>query len=173
MLEDILRAREERWRNKCDLVDRFLLPVVSVTMNIPGPQKTKKIYLKGQDIILEVLLKKLKDNGLLVIHREERVTADGPEAILSVKGNQLELKRIAIEIEEFHPLGRLADIDVLCTDMTNISRTQLGIPQRKCIVCNEDARDCIISRRHTSEDILQKIENTLQQYINEGWKNNG
>ncbi|MEY8292793.1 citrate lyase holo-[acyl-carrier protein] synthase [Carnobacteriaceae bacterium 52-44] len=56
-----------------------------------------------------------------------------------------------VNIEENHPLGRLFDLDVLMLDQNNEvqgkSRTKLGLPVRRCFLCERPAKDCGRSRR--------------------------
>lgn len=59
MIENILKAREQRWRKRCALAEEFALPVVSITVNIPGPEKVRDIYLKAHSVIVDVFEKKL------------------------------------------------------------------------------------------------------------------
>jgi holo-ACP synthase len=78
--------------------------------------------------------------------------------------NPTELKKIAINIEDYHPLGRLVDIDVLDISNEPISRTTLGFPKRKCYLCLNEAHICVRTQAHSITDILNYIENTVKKY---------
>jgi holo-ACP synthase len=75
----------------------------------------------------------------------------------------LEVKVRTVEIENSHPLGRLIDIDVFKPDGIALSRTELGLSQRKCYLCNDVAHNCVRSHKHSTEEIIEYIEN---KYIN-------
>lgn len=103
----------------------------------------------------------------------------------------LDIKKAAVSVEEGSDLGRLFDIDVLVPgendavsgeiaapgphdgsdsshsfdDITgfprSISRSQLGMKPRRCLLCEEDAKACARSRAHTIEQLLEKIDEIL------------
>ncbi|HLR88779.1 MAG TPA: citrate lyase holo-[acyl-carrier protein] synthase [Atopostipes sp.] len=74
-----------------------------------------------------------------------------------------------VNIEENHPLGRLFDLDVLMLDQNNEvqgkSRTKLGLPVRRCFLCERPAKDCGRSRRHTVLELQEEISNRIQNYF--------
>jgi len=76
------------------------------------------------------------------------------------------VKKLAAEIEETHSLGRLYDFDVLDADGKQISRVELGIASRKCLLCDNDAFQCGRSRNHGLSDLTEKIETMATQYFN-------
>jgi len=153
MLNKILEAREERWNHRCSLTEKFSSPVITMTMNIPGPQKVSELYIKVHNLILEDFLKTLKDAGFSLIHQEARVSYDGPEAFLVIDGDASSLKQICMQIEEEHPLGRLADIDVMDKNKNNSSRKDFKVPERRCIICGEPVHRCIIAKAHSLHEI--------------------
>lgn len=165
MLEKILKAREERWQTRCLLGDKFLEPVISVTLNIPGPNKVKDSYLRVHKVIVEDYLLNLKKKGFLVLYQKERVSWDGPEAFLVVKGTGKKIKQLSIQFEENHPLGRLTDIDVLDKDKKNISRKDLKEQVRKCIICGEPVLCCILSKSHRQDQLLKQIDKLIATYF--------
>lgn len=103
----------------------------------------------------------------------------------------LDIKKAAVSVEEGSDLGRLFDIDVLILgandpvsgksaapgphdgsdsshsfdDITgfphSISRSQLGIKPRQCLLCGENAKACARSRAHTMDQLLAKVNEIL------------
>ena len=71
---------------------------------------------------------KLNEAGIHIIQKEQRTEKTGCEALLSVAHDAMEIKRMMVEIEEQHPLGRVFDIDVISGEGCPISRSQLGYP---------------------------------------------
>ena len=71
-----------------------------------------------------------------------------------------DIKTLATEIEESHPLGRLFDMDVIGTDGMKLSRGTY----RKCIICGCQAQECARSRKHSVEELQAKIEELLNQF---------
>ncbi len=62
-------------------------------------------------------------------------------------------------------IGRLFDLDVIRPDGRQVSRTELGLPQRLCLICGNPAKDCARSRRHTVAELQEKTRSILQNAI--------
>ena len=90
----------------------------------------------------------------------------GPELMELVGLAPEELKRRMTGIEQDHPLGRLADLDVLGRGDAaprSVSRTELGLPPRRCLICDGEAKSCARSRAHTVHEMQEKIAEIIQQ----------
>lgn len=159
ILQDILNARDQRAAAQRSLLDRHGLPVVSMTVVMPGPEKltptSRYIAEVGRHIIEDTFI--IKET----LHRD---TAAGPEALYAVEGQALEVKRTCAAIEDQHPLGRLLDIDVIAPDSAPLSREALGLEPRRCLVCGQHAHSCVRSQRHTIPEVLQVIEEMVRNY---------
>lgn len=75
-----------------------------------------------------------------------------------------ELKRETCSVEEEHFLGRLFDIDVYDGEGRQICRSELGLSERKCLLCERDARQCARSRAHPLGELLEKIARMKEEY---------
>ena len=55
--------------------------------------------------------------------------------------------------------GRLVDLDVLWgnEELKSLHRGDLGLPPRRCFVCQEEAKVCGRNRRHSLEAMQEKI----------------
>ena len=89
----------------------------------------------------------------------------GYEAYLITPMPLLEAKRIAVNIEDTHPLGRLFDIDIINADGVPVSRDAIGEKPRRCLVCDHEARYCMRMRWHTQEEIWAKINEMVDSYV--------
>ena len=94
----------------------------------------------------------------------ERDLETGYEAYLITDLPLLEAKRIAVQIEDSHPLGRLFDIDIIDKDGVPVSRYRVGSSPRRCLVCNREARYCMRMRWHTQEEIWERINAMVDEY---------
>ena len=94
----------------------------------------------------------------------ERDLNTGYEAYLITPLPLLEAKRIAVTIEDTHPLGRLFDIDVINSDGIPVARNDIGEKPRRCLVCEHEARYCMRMRWHTQEEIWAKINEMVDLY---------
>lgn len=155
-LEDILMAREKRWNKRVDLSKRCE-SLISASLCIPMPfrvGKKEKDALRSKCVLIEKLLVK---EGFSVDGREELDGADGLTVYLLSSSGGEKLKRFCVEIEESIPNGRLLDIDV--TSKTPLGRKEIGLPPRKCFICQRPAAECVSTERHSRAEIAHFIEN--------------
>ncbi len=68
------------------------------------------------------------------------------------------IKNITIAIEESSQLGRLFDIDVIDVNFEKLSRKSF----RKCLICEKQAQECGRSRKHSIEELQNKVEEILE-----------
>ena len=94
----------------------------------------------------------------------ERDLNTGYEAYLITTLPLLEAKRVAVDIEDTHPLGRLFDIDVIDAQGIPVSRDRVGGQPRRCLVCDHEARYCMRMRWHTQEEIWARIKQMTDNY---------
>jgi holo-ACP synthase len=99
-----------------------------------------------------------------VLKREVRLDPTGPEALLVVDAGALELKQAMTRLEEEHALGRLWDLDVIDPRLGAISRKALGVPARRCLLCDEEAHACGRSRSHSLQELQNAIEEIIHGY---------
>lgn len=142
----LLDAREARTRRRLALVERCGGAIVSVTMNIPGPDKTSARYARAFREFLDALSVFWKGRDPLARHAGTFESAAGMEAHLATSLCGNEAKLLAVEFENFHPWGRCFDVDVLDADGVPVSRSALGLPERRCLCCVRAARLCARER---------------------------
>ena len=165
MLEKVLAARESRWEKRIALAGRYSKTVVTLTMNIPGSDKTRDIFVSAHERIMEGFIDFLRESKIPLIHLESRVGADGPECLMVVDLPALEMKEHCISFEDSHPLGRLIDTDVMDGKGNCIGRSDLDIPPRKCLICERSARECIVLKRHPKEEVIRKVERMISEFM--------
>ena len=95
----------------------------------------------------------------------ERDLETGYEAYLITPLPLLEAKRITVQIEDTHPLGRLFDIDIIDKDGVPVSRERVGSRPRRCLVCDREARYCMRMRWHTQEEIWERINAMVDSWL--------
>ena len=159
---DILDARENRAYLQEDLIKKFNLPLLVIRANYPGIDKNNKITKYIVETIYNTILLRISSTSTEKINSFE-----GNIYLLSVDISPLELKKIAIDIETNHPLGRLVDIDILDLNNHTLSRTDLGYPPRSCFICSDLAHNCVRSKKHSLKEILKYIENIVSNFEKE------
>lgn len=89
----------------------------------------------------------------------------GHETWLSLDIDPQEAKRIAVDIEDTHTLGRLFDIDIITSSLAPLSRTETGSAPRRCLLCGEDARVCMRAHTHTPDEVDASISRLVDAYM--------
>lgn len=164
-LEKMLQVREDRVAIQNKILEQSNSTLITFTMNIPGPIKNntwiQQSFMYGKNDFI----KYMKNFGIK--EREYRNLASGGEAYLVID-NQFSAKEIKtkiVEFEEEYPIGRWFDIDVKSAPNETVSRVDLGLKPRKCFLCNEDAKVCGRSRRHSVEELFEYTNEKLQAYV--------
>lgn len=162
-IDEVLENREARVERQRAMLARGG-SVVSFTVNMPGPVKDNRdargIFAAG----LEALVAITWGADFPVLEREEFYLVTGPEALLRFGGDALDIKRLTVALEAGHLLGRLFDMDVLGTDGRSVSRSELGLPGRMCLLCEEPASVCGRSRAHTVDELTGAISRMVSEY---------
>ena len=157
-LDQLLQSRDNRAKHQKDLLEnspgRSLL---CLTVQLPGAEKRNATSL----VIARAGVEAIRD----AFHPEFEEIRDletGYEAYFLVPLSGQEAKRMACQIEDTHPLGRLMDIDVLIADSLCVSRTDIGLQPRKCLLCGNEVRYCMRAKTHTTAELLDKIEEMVK-----------
>ncbi|PLX32922.1 MAG: citrate lyase holo-[acyl-carrier protein] synthase, partial [Clostridiales bacterium] len=152
----ILKAREERGLVIEKLEKAYSRAVISVTVNIPGGKKSIEDYSWIGMLAFNEFRRRLPKGA--IIHEAFRERDDGPEGFIVSLGKPEELKKIAVNIEETHPLGRLFDIDI-----SGHSRLRSG-EKRACLLCGGDANRCRRLGKHSIEDLMFEIDSLIENW---------
>lgn len=152
-----------------DYPDTFL---VSVKLNIPGPEKVSELTPQLLQIAITSLEQRLNLAKIDIIHSEKKTTTAGEEAlyVLAPKNEaedpfhkrlRQKIKLMLIDIEDNDPLGRLFDLD-LWHGNSQVKRSELGLPPRRCLLCEEIAVICAREQRHPLSELKQSIDLLLK-----------
>lgn len=179
-LDELLASRDARHAMQQKLMaEHSRKTLVCLTVVMPGSVKRnqqsltvaraavkamRKAYNISDDQLPET---ELLTNELKTETREclvERDLNTGYEAYLITSLPLLEAKRVAVDIEDTHPLGRLFDIDVIDAQGIPVSRDRVGGQPRRCLVCDHEARYCMRMRWHTQEEIWARIKQMTDDY---------
>ncbi len=155
---ELLEAREER-----DALERsFLKETGKVLLTLRGNYPGEDKNVPAVSFVVETLRRKV----LQSFRVEEEITHLSKEGriyffLLLEEGEKA--KRKAVQLEETHPLGRLADLDV--RDGEKIySRRDLSLPDRRCYLCGEKAVYCVRSKKHAIEEVILYFEKQVKEY---------
>lgn len=161
---EILKSREDRANKQVEILKDYPYSLVSFTLNTPGIIKDNETYRGIHKIGITEILYSIERNDYDVEYKEEILKDTGSEAYFSIDIDSRELKRTMVDIEAHHPLGRVFDIDVFDKNHNQMSRSDLKLESRKCLLCNKDARICMREKNHSYEELILKIEELNRSY---------
>jgi holo-ACP synthase CitX len=165
-LQELLESRDRRAARQGELLEQFPGRVLMcLTVQLPGPEKRNTLSLKIADAGVKAVRESFSP-----AFEELKDLETGFEGYFIVEGKPLDVKKAAATIEDTHPLGRLFDLDVVCrSEATSchsersegiypIGRSSIGLPERRCLLCDKPARYCMRAKSHTTEELLTKIK---------------
>lgn len=160
----LLAGREERAR-----FQRFILSrsgaacVCQISLNIPGLPKK----MDGEERALS-----LAERALTQIVGEKTATSavlvNGAGAATLLTFSQIsprDLKKGAVQVEESADWCRILDIDVI-TREGSLSRGELGVSPRSCLICEKEAKLCARSGTHSIQDLREAFSRFLSRSFN-------
>jgi len=167
---DMMIARDKRANLQSKFAVKYSCVLVSYTLNIAGPLKRFErvdcCFYEGKREIEKAFVcggHNVFDYVLSDVHT-------GLECLWALSADAYELKIALTVIEEQHPIGRLFDIDVIKSDGEKISRCELNLAERSCLVCGKPGHGCARSRAHPLDEIIKCTHNIIDSYYTEGDK---
>ena len=165
-LNELLASRDSRHAMQQKLLaEHSGKTLVCLTVVMPGSVKRNHQSLVVAHAAVEQMIRSYE----LGVRNDERLIErdleTGYEAYLITPLPLLEAKRIAVQIEDTHPLGRLFDIDIIDKDGVPVSRDRVGSRPRRCLVCDREARYCMRMRWHTQEEIWERINAMVDSWL--------
>jgi holo-ACP synthase/triphosphoribosyl-dephospho-CoA synthase len=174
-MESILEAREARWARKLELVGAIAgsrggseggreAALAAMTLRMPAG-----LRLSGQCATTALALHAdfsamLRERGIEIAREEFLIGGDGPESYFTASLPAEGLKRLSAEFERTHPLGALADIDVMDHEGRPLGRAELGMRPRECIVCGGEAAVCCAGRKHSVKAVAERVNELVAAF---------
>ena len=160
-LDQMLQARDGRAQNQQLWLVQYKVPLISLTLVIPGAIKQSS----GAHYLFEKALHCIESlcdtQHFPIINKQDFSSVCGYEALLAVQANAELLKTHCIHLETTHPLGRLWDIDIICPHEGILSRRTKALAVRRCLVCQQEAHVCARSKKHGLLEVTQAIEEII------------
>lgn len=163
VLEQMLAAREARSMRQFTLNRKYGLPIISFSMNIPGPIKDSPLIRRGFLAGCSMLDHRLPKGAIRF--RQVLPAVTGWEAAYVVDMDAVKIKELTTAIEDELPLGRLFDMDVLGPDLVKLDRELVGGKSRDCIVCGAPGRGCASRRVHSVSELQQAANDILKRHF--------
>lgn len=151
-LDAVLAARDARVARQQAMLQQGGV-LLSLTLVAPGAVKRSPLL----DAIFAAALAALRPHISDARARLEAMDDSGHHALYLLDGDARAWKARVITLENRAPLSRLWDIDIIDRDGAAISRRDLGLPPRRCLLCDADAKTCARERRHSLDELQADI----------------
>ena len=158
-LREVLDARDRRAEAQRQLLERYARPLISFTMNIPGPVKNSPQIRRAFDEGLRLLETALREAGFACEERQITHADAGNECLCAVNAPPTALKELCVRIEEGSAMGRLFDLDVIGPDGQKLARRE----ERRCLVCGAAGRGCASRRLHSLDELNAAVARLLRE----------
>lgn len=163
-MQKMLDAKEKRYYKIKALTEKYNLPVLSFMLNIPGEDKNFEDAVIFHEKYIKKIKNLLEKEDIKILWEEYNNLNTGMEYLAVLNGEGKFIKEKMIGLEEENIEGRLLDIDIYDKDFSQISRSSLGLAERRCIICDDLARTCIKKERHSQDELEKKIREILKNY---------
>lgn len=155
-LDEILDAREEHWHLQQELISQYHQTLICLTLNIPGPLKLFPLARLTFEEGISAIETELAHHQCEPVYSRKFFKFTGCCGYFVVSACASDCKKWMTSLEEVHPLGRIFDIDIVNTNSHKISRKEIGISERSCLLCNRPAFLCGRSRTHSVQELLDQ-----------------
>ena len=160
-LEQLLLSRERRVQHQKDLLGANPgKSLLCLTVQLPGAEKRTDISLKIAKAGVEAVRAAFSPD-----FEELKDLETGFEGYFILSMPPLPAKRLACQVEDSHPLGRLMDLDIchlFDRQPMPLSRGDIGLAPRRCLLCDNEARYCMRAQLHTQEELLARIKEMVE-----------
>ena len=159
----MLEAKEKRYYKIKDLTESYKAPVLSFMLNIPGEDKNFEEAVSFHKKYVDKIKNLLEENKIKILFEDYQNLVTGMEYLAVLNGDGRHIKKLMMEVEEESMGGRLLDLDIYDKDFSQISRSSLGLPERKCIICGDTARICIKEERHNLKELEERVREIIKE----------
>ncbi len=166
-LQDILSLKEERSEKQKELLLKFSSPVVCFSLNIVSNIKVFAQSVRTFNEGVNLFKYRCIASDIKILHLETVENNAGFTGYFIIDATAIQIKKITCNIELNSSIGRLFDFDVIDVDGRKLTRTELGYPERKCLICDENAFLCSRAQKHSTADVFNKSIAIMNSYFNE------
>jgi holo-ACP synthase len=156
---ELLAARELRQQELERALAKTGQTLVSLALNLPGPQKCPP----GSGALAAWAEERLGERlpGLRKLHGARDPL--GPFALYTTAAAPRTAKQCCVAIEEAHPAARLLDLDVHAAT-GSVDRTTLDLSRRGCLLCGAAAVDCIRLHAHDLKLVIRRAHELIAAF---------
>lgn len=167
-MQEVLAGKERKAQLQQELMDVYNTTIIGLAINMPGSIKYNSLIVEFFGVGINKLRHKLLYEGVRILEERSCHMQSGPIAALAVDMTPEAAKRLAVAIEHENIYGRLLDIDVYATDGRQLSRTELGLPARRCLLCEQHFTVCMRERKHSLTELVERANYLLESFRQSG-----
>lgn len=156
-LETVLADRECRWRLRVKEAALSSGCLITATLRVPLKYRTSQVFNRFMKKMCRFLCSELALRRVGIDKKRWIMGSDGPALFLSVDSCPEYTKGLCVEFEEKTPYGKVLDLDIMDRNGVVISREYLGLPARKCFICDNPAAVCSSRRLHSPEELAEAL----------------
>lgn len=147
----ILVAKEKRYLKRLNFSENSNC-IIELSLNVPGIPKVGPMW----KLVFRLCVKAIEENIPSQLLFSD-VNIAGYYAVFNSYISLTETKIRSCLIEEEAGWGRLVDIDCFKGNK-KISRKDIGLKERKCMICSNPNSVCIGKHLHSVEELRKKAE---------------
>lgn len=167
-IQEVLDGKERKAQLQQQLMELYNTTIIGLAVNMPGNIKYNSLIVEFFGAGLNKLRHRLLFEGVRILEERSCHLPSGPIAALAVDMTPEAAKRLAVAIEQENIYGRLLDIDIYATDGSQLSRTELGLPARRCLLCDEHFTVCMREKRHSLQELVDRANYLLTAFRKSG-----
>ncbi|MEI7611826.1 MAG: citrate lyase holo-[acyl-carrier protein] synthase [Betaproteobacteria bacterium] len=156
----LLSARDGRQDALAQALSQGVQSTIFLALNIPGPDK----QLSGSHALFLWALAEVGQHFHELTRLESGSDALGDYAIVGVNQEPAAVKQQCMMLEAAQPAARLIDLDVYSANGKQVDRKSLGFSARPCLLCDEDAVECMRVQRHFPHEVIAKVHEFLAPF---------
>ncbi|WP_413510036.1 citrate lyase holo-[acyl-carrier protein] synthase [Serratia liquefaciens] len=164
-LPELLTSRECRQARQQAWQAQHASTLLVLTLVVPGAVKDSALTRNIFNLGWQALQQMGREQNWHCLQAEALALSTGCEGFMALQADAQRVKDCAMQLEVQQPIGRLWDIDVLDPEGRILSRRDLGLAERSCLLCSQPAKICARQRRHSSEQLLQEMERMLNDAL--------
>lgn len=160
-LPELLASRESRQLRQQRWLAKHSVTLISLTIVSPGAIKDTPLTRSIFNLAWQGITTLCSKQRWISLEREVFMLATGLEGFIAIDQPAELVKRAAMTLEQEHPIARLWDIDIINTQGHILSRRDMKLAPRSCLICQQDARICARNRIHSIAELLTVMEALL------------
>ncbi|MFV0424413.1 MAG: triphosphoribosyl-dephospho-CoA synthase [Bacilli bacterium] len=156
--ELILRDREQRMNLIKDVIVEHNLFVIIIKCNVCGDQKNFACFEFLKKYFLNQIL-----NTFTIHSYDYYESYDGNYFLVQIEDDsEISVKKKLVDLEN-GVFGRVIDLDLYTNLEKSVSRNDLSIKPRRCIVCGNSTISCMRNSVHTVDEVLMHTQDLIQK----------